>query len=123
MLARRHRLRRRSDFASTLRRGPHARRVGRPNLVVHLSAPPRPAGQGIPDEPRVGFAVSKAVGGVVLRNRVKRRLRALVAARLPCLPPGAQVVVRALPPAAAASSAELAADLDAALAAVAERRR
>ena len=46
----------------------------------------------------MGFVVSKAVGNAVARNRVKRRLRHLVAG-LPS-PVTADVVVRALPPAA-----------------------
>ena len=62
--------------------------------------------------PRVGFVVSRAVGGAVVRNRTKRRLRALVAARLDRLPDGVDVVVRANPPAGTASSRELAAALD-----------
>ena len=57
--------------------------------------------------PRVGFVVSKAVGGAVVRNRVKRRLRALMAARLTDLPVGVDLVVRANPPSASSSSAEL----------------
>lgn len=68
-----------------------------------------------------GFAVSKAVGGAVVRNRVKRRLRAIVAADLSSLPAGAHVVVRALPAAATASFSELSSDVGSALASVAER--
>lgn len=89
-----------------------------------------------PTAVRVGFVVSRAVGGAVVRNRVTRRLRALVAERLDQLTspsPGAAVspcgngepigaatllVVRARPAAATASFVELARDLDAALAAV-----
>ena len=63
----------------------------------------------------VGLVVSKAVGGAVLRNQVKRRLRHLARERLTSLPGSAVLVVRALPPAATASSAELGADLDRAL--------
>jgi ribonuclease P protein component len=59
--------------------------------------------------------VSKAVGGSVVRHRVSRRLRHLLAPRLDGLPAGAMVVVRALPPAAEATSAELGVDLDAGL--------
>jgi ribonuclease P protein component len=59
--------------------------------------------------------VSKAVGGAVQRNLVKRRLRHLVRDRLSLLPPGSLVVVRALPPAGSADHAQLALDLDAAL--------
>ena len=62
--------------------------------------------------PRVGFVVSKAVGGAVVRNRTKRRLRALMAARLDTLPAGTDVVVRANPVAAQADSAQLSAELD-----------
>lgn len=63
---------------------------------------------------RVGFVVSKAVGTAVVRHRVTRRLRHLMADRLARLPAGTLVVVRALPPAATAPSSELGTDLDAA---------
>jgi len=56
--------------------------------------------------------VSKAVGGAVVRNRVSRRLRHLMAARLASLPSGARVVLRATPGAADATSTDLGADLD-----------
>lgn len=64
---------------------------------------------------RAGFVVGRAVGGSVERHRVTRRLRHLVADRLTALPAGTALVVRAHPPAAAATGPELAADLDAAL--------
>ena len=60
--------------------------------------------------------MSKAVGGSVVRHAVTRRLRHLTGPRLADLPAGASVVVRALPASAMASSAELAVDLDGALA-------
>ena len=59
--------------------------------------------------------MSKAVGGSVVRHAVARRLRHVVAPRLERLPAGSRLVVRALPPAATATSAALAADLDQAL--------
>jgi ribonuclease P protein component len=59
--------------------------------------------------------VSKAVGGAVVRNKVKRRLRHLMRERVDQLPPGSLVVVRALPGAGDADHAQLAQDLDAAL--------
>lgn len=99
------RLTRRDDFTTTTRRG---RRSGRSRLVVHLDV----SGS---DAPRAGFVVSKAVGNAVVRHRVSRRLRHVVAPRLASLPAGGRLVVRALPPAATASSAELAEDLDGAL--------
>jgi ribonuclease P protein component len=59
--------------------------------------------------------VSKAVGNSVVRHAVTRRLRHVVRPRLTGLPSGSRLVVRALPAAATASSAELTSDLDAAL--------
>lgn len=64
-----------------------------------------------------GFAVSKAVGGAVIRNRVKRRMRAVMAELLPTLPSGSGVVVRALPASAGATFTQLRDDLSGALAA------
>lgn len=106
MLPAASRLTHRDEFTAVLRRG---RSSGRSRLVVHLHR----AGQGL--RPRAGFVVSKAVGNSVVRHRVTRRLRHLVAPRLAELPADALLVVRALPPAAAAGSAELGADLDAGL--------
>ncbi|MEU0659993.1 MULTISPECIES: ribonuclease P protein component [Streptomyces] len=114
MLPTENRLRRREDFATAVRRG---RRAGRPLLVVHLrsgATDPHASGETAPPT-RAGFVVSKAVGGAVVRNQVKRRLRHLVRDRLPALPPGSLVVVRALPGAGDADHAQLAQDLDAAL--------
>lgn len=85
-----HRLRASDDFRSVVRSGI---RVGRPTLVVHALATQSPPS-------RAGFVVSKAVGNAVTRNRVKRRLRHLVADALPTAPQTVDVVVRALPPAA-----------------------
>ena len=67
------------------------------------------------DGARAAFAVSKAVGGSAVRHRVVRRLRGLMPPILDQLPPDAWLVVRAMPEAATASSAELRRDLIAAL--------
>jgi len=64
----------------------------------------------------VGLVVGKAVGNAVVRNRVKRRLRHQALPLLGTLPPGSSVVLRALPAAGSASSAELAEELSSALA-------
>jgi ribonuclease P protein component len=116
------RLRQRPDFSAAVRSG---HRAGRPRLVVHLALAELPAAGPASSAPvdrmavdrmaRVGFVVNRTVGGAVMRNRVRRQLRHLVAARLWQLPQGARVVVRALPAAAGSTSAELASDLDAAL--------
>ena len=67
---------------------------------------------GSGDRARVGFVVSRAVGGSVVRHRVQRRLRHLCRERLQLLPAGSELVVRALAPAARATYQELGADLD-----------
>jgi ribonuclease P protein component len=106
VLSTRNRLRRSADFGAAVRRG---RRCARAALVAHLLA------TDADGPPRVGFVVARTVGPAVTRNQVKRRLRHLMRARLDRLRPGTLLVVRALPPAADAGSARLAADLDAAL--------
>ncbi|WP_433127940.1 ribonuclease P protein component [Micromonospora sp. CA-240977] len=127
MLAAAQRLRRSTDFAAAVRGG---RRVGRGAVVVHLTVPviadpsistvSEPVRDNSAEQSsvpsRAGFVVSKAVGNAVTRNRVKRRLRALVRDRLTALPAGSTLVVRALPAAADASYPRLATDLDAAIA-------
>lgn len=116
MLPQRHRLRRPADYRAVFRGGDgrRRRRAGTDLLVLHTaraddgaSTPTRP--------PRVGFVVSKAVGNSVVRHRVTRRLRALVAPRLHALPDGTDLVVRAQPGAAGATSAQLGLALDQAL--------
>lgn len=69
------------------------------------------AGTGV----RVGFVVSKAVGGSVVRHRVSRQLRHVLRDRLDRFPAGTRVVVRALPRSASAHSSRLGADVDDAL--------
>ena len=101
-----HRMRRSADFQQTVRRGA---RGGRDTLVVHLTTSTDPG------PPVVGLVVSRAVGNAVTRNQVKRRLRALVTARLGDVPDGSLLVVRAQPAAARSSSGELGRDLDRAL--------
>jgi ribonuclease P protein component len=109
------RLRRRPEFTAVVRSG---RRAGRPTMVLHL-LPERPehlgGDQTSPPGARAGFVVGKAVGNSVVRHRVTRRLRAVVAAELHRLPASADLVVRARPEAAEAESASLRRDLAAGL--------
>jgi ribonuclease P protein component len=103
-------MRRSADFSATVRRG----RRGSARLVtVHLAPPGPGADDTAPAQ--VGFVVSRAVGPAVVRNRVRRRLRHLMRARLAVLPAGARVVVRAQPASSTASSKVLARDLEQAL--------
>lgn len=107
MLPARHRLRQRADFAAVLR-GPGGGRSASRLIVVHANR--TDARAGLP--PRVGLVVSKGVGTAVVRNRTKRHLRALMAARLRGIPAGHDLVIRANPAAADATSSELGASLD-----------
>lgn len=88
-------------------------------MVVH--AVRTDPSEGLP--PRVGFVVSKAVGNAVARNRVKRRLRAIVGTHLTELPEATDIVVRANPAAATASYQRLEADFTSQLASCLTSRR
>jgi ribonuclease P protein component len=65
--------------------------------------------------------VSGKIGNAVVRHRITRRLRPLVSAQLSGLSTGTDLVVRALPAAAGASSIELDHDLQSGLAAIARK--
>lgn len=110
------RLRLRRDFRSVLR---GRTRIARRLVVVHYAR--RACAQG-DDGPRAGLIVSRQVGVAVVRNRVKRRLRALLREHLAALPPGVDVVVRAQPALATASYAEIETDVASALHEVARRK-
>jgi ribonuclease P protein component len=112
MLPAAHRLRRSVDFERTVRRGT---RAGRSTLVVHLLVQDENVSDPESGTPQVGFVVSKAVGNSVQRNLVKRRLRAAALGQLSVLPDSARAVVRALPPSAGATYADLDRDLDSCL--------
>lgn len=75
------------------------------------------------EDPRVGFVVAKSVGGAVVRNSVRRRLRGVVLEERSSLGAGVDVVVRALPASAAADYDALAADYRSALSAACRRAR
>ncbi|WP_406268439.1 ribonuclease P protein component [Nocardia sp. NBC_00881] len=127
MLPEPYRLHHRADFSRTVRRG---QRIGRRDLVVHtfVHGYDRVVGvderhdDPIPNDvlvrvggPRFGLIVSKAVGNAVIRHRVARRLRHMCAQVIAELPAGTDVVIRALPGAATASSDDLFRQLHSAL--------
>jgi ribonuclease P protein component len=103
MLPAQARMRHRAEFTLAVRGGT---RASRRLLTGHLLV------RGGDEAARVGFVVGRAVGGAVVRNRVRRRLRHLTRGYLDRLPGGSLLVVRANPPAAAARQADLAAELD-----------
>lgn len=102
MLARTNRLTRGADYKAVVRRG--RRRAGA-NAVVYVSA------SGEDRATRFGFIVSKQVGGAVVRNTIRRRLKAICAEALPSVQSGSDIVLRALPVAAGASFQDLRADV------------
>jgi len=79
-------------------------------LPQRPAAPDAPGAAG-PTGPRAGFVVGRTVGNSVVRHRVTRRLRAVVLGELHRLPPTADLVVRARPEAAEATSERLRHDL------------
>jgi ribonuclease P protein component len=111
------RMRTSAEFSDTVA---HGARSAAGALVVHVRRPDAPTTAPAPST-HVGLVVSRAVGNAVVRHRVSRQLRHLLADRIGAVPPGSRVVVRALPPAAEAGSAALATALDRALARATER--
>ncbi len=78
------RLQRRPEF---LRVAASGRKWSTPGLVLQADRRPAeatPSGSGA-EAPRVGFTCSRRVGGAVVRNRAKRRLRAIADELLPGL--------------------------------------
>lgn len=89
------------QFRATMRRG---RRIGAASTSMHVLV----HGSG---PSRFGLIVSKAVGGAVTRNLVKRRLRECCRVLLPAIGDGTDVVIRALPASAGASYQQLLAEV------------
>jgi ribonuclease P protein component len=108
------------DFTVTVRRG---RRIGRKTLVLHIRDTAVPGGENKTDTqiarfggPRIGLVVSKAVGNAVTRHAVSRKLRHIMADAVEDYPSTLDIVVRALPASATATSQELSHDVQSALA-------
>lgn len=86
MLPPQHRLRRSADVTLVNQRG---RRLAHPLVVV--LAMKRSAADGLPS--RFAFVAGRRVGGAVIRNRAKRRLRETVRRHLRQLKPGMDIVL------------------------------
>lgn len=104
-----------ADFSRVMKRGSKA---GSRTMVVHAYQQPAESQEPpvITGGPRFGLVVSKAVGNAVVRHRTARRLRHIALGLSTELPRGTAVVLRALPPAGSADSAQLEKDLRKALA-------
>ena len=98
MLARPNRLTRGAEYKAVVRRGG---RCAATHTVTYVSS------SGDEISPRFGFIVSRQVGSAVVRNTVRRRLKAVCAEALDTVRPGHDIVIRALPSAATASFGDL----------------
>lgn len=76
-----------ADFRATVRRGA---RVPTGHTILHVL-------RGGDGPARFGFIVTKDVGGAVVRNTVRRRMRAVCYDALDAVAHGTDVVIRALP--------------------------
>jgi ribonuclease P protein component len=94
---RRNRLSRSRDFDAVYR---HGRSVSTRFLVLYRFDRNGEAG----DDVRLGIAVPKKIGGAVVRNRIKRRLREVWRELLPEIPAGADYVLLVRQPLAEAES-------------------
>ena len=92
MLSRQNRLTRQADFDRVFAAGKAVH-----HELVSLRAA---AGDSVP---RVGIICGKRVGGAVVRNRARRRLRAAVRSLLPDIPPAWDILLVIRPPAAHAT--------------------
>ena len=102
MLSKTNRVTHPNDFRLAVRRG---RRYSAPHCVIHIVNNERSEGV------RFGFIVSKAVGNAVVRNKVRRRLRAAAARLLPEVHGSSDIVVRALVGSAQAECTTLQAEI------------
>lgn len=127
MLPQQHKITSSEEFRQTIRKG---KRAGGGTVVVHLAhrrpskvtddtsqslAPMCNINDLTTSPPRFGFIVSKAVGNAVVRHAVSRKLRPIMMGLVSELEPGDRLIIRALPPAATATSKELTADVQKAL--------
>jgi ribonuclease P protein component len=88
MLAKTNRVVTAGDYKATVRKG---RRRTAATVVLYIRR--RDDAGAV----RFGFIVAKTVGNAVVRNLVRRRLKSVASDHLHSVPPGSDVVIRALP--------------------------
>ena len=102
MLTRANRLVRGDDFRKVMRQG---KKLSTKHLVGYqLLETENPT--------RFGFVVSKACGGAVKRNQLKRRLRSIARDKMNQFPAGSQLVLRPLPGSSELEFSALESDFD-----------
>jgi ribonuclease P protein component len=112
MLPKQLRLRLRRDFKRVYQ---HGQMVALPTLALYRR---KNSGSML----RIGFSVSKKLGGAVQRNRLKRRFRALARELLPLYSTGYDFIFVIRPAAALADHSRLKAEMAQALSLVAQKR-
>jgi ribonuclease P protein component len=95
-------LRRRADFEAIGRRG-----IARSSQLLVLRSLRTDR-----DDVRIGLSTPRTLGGAVERNRIRRKLRALLRSRIGRIGPGWDLLLIARAEATRASTVELAATLD-----------
>ncbi len=89
MLPKHHRLRRRRDFATVYQRG-----IRRSSAALGLRACPHPPNSLVSPSVRIGISISQKVSKrAVVRNRIKRQLRAALRQLLPDIEPKWDVII------------------------------
>ena len=83
-------------------------RAGKRRSSSHFTVFVRASGQS---SSRFGFSIKKALGGAVLRNRMRRRMREIVRCHRQEIPSGWDIVIHPKSSVASAEFAPLAADL------------
>jgi ribonuclease P protein component len=107
MLSARYRLRRRQAFDQIYQQG--RRQSG---SVLSITCLPRPEGSSSSQSSQLAVVVSKKVSRhAVGRNRIKRRLRAVIREVLPDLEPGYWIIISARPSCADRSYPDLKVEL------------
>ncbi|MGH3577726.1 MAG: ribonuclease P protein component [Mycobacterium sp.] len=100
MLSGRNRMRRSTDFDTTVK---HGARAVQPDLVVYA----RRGNVSEAEAPKIGFIIARSVGSAVQRHRVARQLRHAARAVVDGLEQSQRLVIRALPSSRDAGSTRL----------------
>lgn len=106
MLARAQRITHGGDYKRVVRRG--FRRVGRFAVVYVMNA-------GTTSPARFGFIANRQLGGAVVRNRIRRQLKAICADAASEIEDGTEIIIRVFPDSRKASFTELKEDITALL--------